>query len=186
MARRGWTEKPCENCGTTDGRATGELCVACKKLVEEAVAARERQSKKRGLVARRHSKNTHWNPYYFIGSQSDHDIVDGLRRVMTRVVMAAAEEPALGKDWSYDTPFLFQSGLEESRYGYREYGEMSAPILMFDKELALALDALDKMVVDAIIEARRCGYNEGTQLLNRLASGEIGDTEFKEQQQRLD
>lgn len=186
MARRGWTEKPCENCGTTEGRPTGELCFACNKLIEEAVAARERQSEKRGRVALRHSKTAHWNPYYFVGLQSDHAIVDGLRRAMTHVVLAAAEEPALGRDWSYDPPFLFQSGLKGPHYGHREYGETAAPILMFDKELAQALDALDKMIVDAIDESRRCGYNEGTRLLNRLASGEIGDAEFKEQQQRLD
>ncbi|MBO0794338.1 MAG: hypothetical protein J2P36_25775 [Ktedonobacteraceae bacterium] len=167
------TKKPCPGCGSTHGRDVDKLCARCDRDLKQY---REREKR---LAEREHSslyRVPKGLPYYRVGKFPQQDLIS---TAMTALLDALAPEGAEPPPWGDSTlcPFLISRGPDIIGGGREVCYHLPAHI-------AQTLDQLDSAIMTSLKQARIDGRQEGSSLLDRLASGEVTVGQFNDLTQR--
>jgi len=176
--QKGETTLPCPGCHEPGLRKKDEVCWRCKKLLEEAKAARARQEQDTGHQVYDVPATF---PWYHAPANSEtrrelrsHE--ERLRVLMKTLVHSIGTQ-ALGTE-TYNPNrsklFTFPKG---HRLEYSFYDSQ----LLLKPETAQTLDQLDTTLQATLVAAYEEGKRDGARLLLQLAGGDITVTAFNEQ-----
>lgn len=163
MARKGFTYKPCPGFGSSSGRLVDKVCDVCARYLE---SERERTSAIAEIVGKTYKAyGTVEKPYslpYVRGSRDRFQIaIHGLSEVVSI--------PYSG--WE-DVPHVWP----RNNGDYVDWRTKR----MFEPKVAATLGEIYAAVVGLAEEAYKDGHQDGRDLLNQLASGEITADKFND------
>lgn len=155
------SKKPCPGCGeVVYGRAVKDVCRKCEVLLERAGWMEEQLSKlDDDEIVVSFGRVAHWNEYIHTHSGVGRDLMDDFQRVAL-----AGSRPSLTYKAEFDLlgPIEF-CGAEHA--------------VMF-RSLAEAVRDLWKNVQNALQQEYKQGKKDGSNLLKRLADGDLAVNEF--------
>ena len=180
------TRKPCPGCGKSERylfRNKGEVCGACKNLLNEAKEHRRQleKSAKIGKMSIKVGQFDHWNEGYYEGDLSgtrnefgkDRDLRQTLLRLMVRLIKTLSAK-YYGQRYSIRHLIILKALHYKTRY---EENEMR----IIDKNLFGLLRGLDKVIRLSIKRSYENGKREGMSLVKMLATGQITIEEFQKE-----
>ncbi len=169
----GQTSKPCHGCGSTRSHETGKLCRECQAKLDKADAILAQAAVTQDEQVIQYGRAPHWNQYFHTHIRGFLDYGRTLQsafyhlaEVITRPyvggpVMYGSAPLLLGKCDSYDG--------RGTRIG-------SKAVI----EAVITLHQLMQPMLDAVYEQ---GKTDGTNLLIRLANGDLSPNAFLEAEQ---
>lgn len=179
--RRGYTEKPCHGCGSTDMHPTNSVCRECKKAIATVETLKEYAMTAGKDAPKLYSipEQAHWLPYVRFDETDGDD-----RRPVQNAFHAVAQSvsaPQDGREIDYNTKLVvFKARSSDEHHhssgadGYR----------MLRPSVAKALGHLFDTVRDSLAHAYNEGVEHGRSLLLQLNTGEITTSDFEEQLKR--
>lgn len=197
-ARPGCTHEPWPCCGTEAdmfGRPRGTICGACRHLIAEGVAARERAAAEGLAVYRWTERSWSWPRFLGLGGLSTerHDqLSEAFHQLAARLTRPAPadtprDSPAMGpayRDHRGETrqdpvpwPRLVEPppGTPEYRQGSWDWG----CLVLAEPATREALQALYAAIGGALRDAHAGGLDRGRSALLQLAAGELSLSDFQ-------
>lgn len=165
MPRRGWTDKPCEGCGKTGGRPTGENCLECQHLLtfaREVIAEREQKQESGVYLA----------PWRFNYHTGDGPAYRGRIAKAMLLLLKALSEP-METFTAGDIPTLL-----EPLPHWQDNHERRSERIRIRHDYAAILRELDSTILAQLDSAYTQGYERGRNLLTSLAKGELSVDDF--------
>ncbi len=155
------SKKPCPGCGeVVYGRAAKDVCSDCKSLLRRARWMEEQLSKLNDdEIVVSFGRVSHWNEYMYTQSGAGRDLMDDFQSVAL-----AGSRPSLTSKAEFNLLGLIQSG--------------AADYVVMSRSLAEAVRDLRKNVQDALRQEYAQGKKDGSNLLKRLADGDLAVNEF--------
>lgn len=163
-------KNPCPECGEIDiFRKTGEICRECKRLINLARMIEDEQKKlEEDSVFVRFSDTYHWNEY--IHTKGREYRSEDPRKVLTRLAISVSKL-VISPEWRQEALYVL---------GKRDPSSGSGKVWIMKRETAEAIQDLREMIPELIDSAYAQGKKDGSNLLLRLASGDMAPNEWIE------
>lgn len=189
MAFKGHTTKPCEGCGTTDGRPIGQVCRRCRELLAEAALARAAAAAKQAVIPMSVPADASWPSFTLPVREGGHVAYEQrldqrLERALQAVCRGLWEvipddvahermpvDPTSRHGWRLSVPDLLAVDYQSS-YRHRRASAL------IDPAAADAVRQLDAVLRETFAAIYRSGVEQGTNLLGQLATGQVSADDF--------
>jgi hypothetical protein len=180
--RRGYTDKPCHGCGTTEVHHRDKLCSSCQKKIE-AFDAIQREAAARGAEGARPfslKERAHSLPYF-------HHMSSEMCREMQEAFWELSWILSIPTDMKLPNPVNPTDEQRQDRALWplsdRDYDWQC--IRLMDLPTAKAIRRVCQLVIGGLEKAHQNGVAEGKNLLLSLASGNITNDEFNSKAARM-
>lgn len=189
---RGWTNKPCPVCGSTEGRLTNNVCEECQLVYEDGKRLRAAHMPTEGKMLVKHSTTYHWisRPYIMRGGGglTSSRLTDILTKTWSGLTSAIAREPGIPESWTPDRKTIPDMVTNKpGLWGVQnEFSAYKENYFLVDKQIYETLNSYDTAVRLALEFCYTQVKLEGLNLLQQLNSGTQSPSDFSDVEKKLE
>ena len=188
---KGWTIKPCEGCGSVNGRNTGKLCRECQSLINDGVKWQEHKEKLECSKLIKVAVPDNWERPRFDSHIHSHEtkIEDSLGkafRMLSHLLLEGGEKPYYAGKESFvlfkkvkKKDYMYQ-GKKETSVVYKDRAYEFVREGFMNREVAGLLHRLWSQTNKLLVAREKNAYEYGGNMLKRIVQGKATVQDFED------